>query len=63
MDEAVDRFLEEYLAGEKGRAEKTITDYRNLHRRWFSPAIGSQQVKRIESATMDRLFGRCAEPA
>ena len=57
VDEAVDRFLEEYLAGEKGRAEKTITDYRNLHRRWFSPTIGAQQVKRIESATMDRLFG------
>jgi len=57
VDEALDRFLEEYLASEKGRAEKTITDYRNLHRRWFSPTIGAQQVKRIESAAMDRLFG------
>ncbi len=57
MDEAVDRFLEEYLANEKGRAEKTINDYRYLHQRWFSPTIGPQQVKRIDSATMDRLFG------
>ncbi len=57
VDEAVDRFLEEYLAAEKGRAEKTINDYRYLHQRWFSPTIGAQQVKRIESATMDRLFG------
>ena len=57
VDEAVDRFLDEYLAVEKGRAEKTINDYRYLHQRWFSPTIGAQQVKRIESATMDRLFG------
>ena len=57
MDEAVDRFLDEYLADEKGRAEKTIADYRYLHQRWFSPTIGAQPVKRIESATMDRLFG------
>ena len=57
VDEAVDRFLDEYLAAEKGRAEKTINDYRYLHQRWFSPTIGAQQVKRIDSATMDRLFG------
>ena len=57
VDEAVNRFLEEYLAKEKGRAEKTINDYRYLHQRWFSPTIGPQQVKRIDSATMDRLFG------
>lgn len=57
VDEAVNRFLEEYLAKEKGRAEKTINDYRYLHQRWFSPTVGPQQVKRIDSATMDRLFG------
>ncbi len=49
VDEAIDRFLEEYLANEKGRAEKTINDYRYLHQRWFSPTIGPQQVKRIDS--------------
>ena len=57
VDEALERYLEEYLAAEKGRAEKSIADYRNLHKRWFSPTIGAQQVKRIESASMDRLFG------
>ncbi len=57
MDEGIDRFLEEYLANEKGRAEKTINDYRYLHQRWFSPTIGPQQVKRIDAPTMDRLFG------
>jgi len=57
MDDGVDRFLDEYLASEKGRAEKTINDYRYLHQRWFSPTIGGQQVKRIDNAEMDRLFG------
>ena len=57
VDQAMVHFLDGYLAGEKGRAEKTINDYRNLHRRWFSPTIGGQQVKKVESATMDRLFG------
>lgn len=57
IDVALDRFLDEYLGTEKGRAEKTIIDYRYLHQRWFSPAIGKEQVKRIESATMDKLFG------
>jgi integrase len=57
VDEALERFLTEYLGEEKGRAEKTIADYRNLHQRWFSPAIGSKTVKRIDSATIDRLFG------
>ena len=57
VDDAMDRFLDEYLAVEKGRAEKTINDYRYLHQRWFSPTIGNHRVRRIESATMDRLFG------
>jgi len=57
VDEAMERFLNEYLAGEKGRADKTIGDYRNLHQRWFSPTIGSKPVKRIDSATIDALFG------
>jgi hypothetical protein len=57
VDDVVDRFLDEYLAAENGRAEKTINDYRYLHQRWFSPTIGAHQVKRIEGATMDRLFG------
>jgi integrase len=57
LDEAMERFLKEYLADEKGRAEKTISDYRNLHRRWFSPTIGTKAVRRIDSEAIDRLFG------
>ena len=55
VDEAMERLLNEYLAEEKGRAEKTISDYRNLHKRWYSPDIGSKAVRRIDNATIDDL--------
>jgi hypothetical protein len=58
VDEAMERFLSEYLAGEKGRADKTVTDYRYLHQRWFSPTIGARPVKRIDSSVMVDLFGK-----
>jgi site-specific recombinase XerD len=51
------KFLTEYLRDEKGRAEKTISDYRKLHARWFSPAIESRRVARVDTAAIDRLFG------
>ena len=57
FDQALERFLTEYLAAEKGRADKTITDYRYLHQRWFAPKLGTKAVKRIEAGDMDRLFG------
>lgn len=58
MDEAVSRFLEEHLAGEKGREERTITDYRRLHARWFAPELGRRRVRDIDEAMTDRAFGR-----
>jgi integrase len=58
VDEAMERYLTEYLTEEKGRAEKTVTDYRYLHQLWFSPTVGSKPVNRIESSTMDLLFGK-----
>jgi integrase len=57
VDEAMEIFLDQYLSEEKGRAEKTVADYRNLHKRWFSPSIGSKVVGKIDSGSMDRLFG------
>ena len=57
VDAAIAQFMTEYLAGEKGRVDKTINDYRRLHQRWFSPTIGSRRVNRVDAATMDRLFG------
>ncbi len=57
VDEAIEIFLTEYLGNQKGREPKTINDYRMLHQKWFSPGIGAQRVNRVESATLDRLFG------
>jgi integrase len=57
VDEAIEIFLTEYLGNEKGREAKTVNDYRMLHQKWFSPGIGAQRVNRVETATMDRLFG------
>jgi hypothetical protein len=58
MDAAVERFLTEHLREEKGREDKTISDYRKLHERWFSPEIGHRKVRDIEEQHIDRLFGR-----
>lgn len=57
MDEAVDRFLDEHLRGEKGREEKTVADYRRLHAKWFSPAIGRRRLRDVDEARIDRIFG------
>ena len=57
------RFLDEYLAGEKGRAEKTINDYRYLHHRWFSPTIGSQARSHESTARpWTGCSGPCGKP-
>ena len=57
VDEAVELFLTEYLGADKGRVDKTINDYRRLHRRWFSPTIGSRRVSDLDTRTIDHLFG------
>lgn len=58
MDEAVEQFLVEHLLDEKGREPMTVDDYRRLHHRWFSPAIGHRLVREVDDAAMDRLFGQ-----
>jgi integrase len=58
VDDAVERFLVEHLAGEKGREDKTVRDYRALHRKWFSPHIGALLVRDVDAAAIDRVFGR-----
>lgn len=40
MDAAVERYLTEYLLEEKGRAEKTVRNYRSFHNTWFAPYVG-----------------------
>lgn len=58
MNDAVAMFLEEHLAGEKGREERTIADYRKLHVRWFAPQLGHRPVGDIDESAIDRAFGK-----
>lgn len=58
VDEAMAKFLDEHLAGEKGREERTITEYRRVHDRWFSPEIGQRRVRDVDEAVLDRAFGK-----
>jgi integrase len=55
---AIEMFLTEHLREEKGREDKTINDYRKLHKLWFSPEIGRRKVRDVEEQDIDRLFGR-----
>ncbi|MDP9388788.1 MAG: hypothetical protein M3Q48_12970 [Actinomycetota bacterium] len=57
MDEAITQFLDEHLASEKGREQKTIVDYRRLHNRWFAPTLGTRRVRDVDEAMLDRAFG------
>ncbi|HET7487570.1 MAG TPA: hypothetical protein VFJ85_06535 [Acidimicrobiales bacterium] len=58
VDQAMAQFLDEHLAGEKGREERTITEYRRVHERWFSPEIGRRRVRDVDEAMLDRVFGK-----
>ena len=58
VDDAIEKYLVEYLQDEKGRESGTLKDYRTVHNRWFSPEIGRRRVRDIDEATMDRIFGR-----
>lgn len=57
MDEAMKLFLEQHLRDDKGREEKTVRDYWNLHAKWFAPQIGEKLPRQVDERTMDRLFG------
>ncbi len=58
MDDAVAIFLDEHLAGEKGREPRTVSDYRKLHARWFAPQLGRRLVRDVDEALLDRAFGK-----
>ncbi|MGH8999068.1 MAG: HNH endonuclease, partial [Acidimicrobiia bacterium] len=58
FDEAVQMYLNEYLLGEKGRDERTVRDYVEIHRRWFAPHAGGLAVRDVTEAMIDQLFGR-----
>jgi site-specific recombinase XerD len=56
VDQAVEQYLE-HLAAERGREERTIRGYRQLHDQWFAPEIGRRRLRDINEATIDSLFG------
>lgn len=58
LDVAVEHYLTEHLLGEKGREPKTVDDYRRLHRKWFSPLLGSLPLRAVDEAAIDDVFGR-----
>jgi integrase len=58
VDDAIELFLSQHLRDEKGREERTIEDYRDLHVRWFSPHIGARQVREVDEGLIDSVFGR-----
>lgn len=57
MDQAMRVYLDQHLAEEKGREDKTIRDYWKLHAKWFAPEIGGKFPREVDEATLDRLFG------
>ncbi len=56
VDDAIRQFLD-HLREDKGRAFSTLRDYENVHKKWFSPAIGQRRVRDIEEDDIDRVFG------
>ena len=62
VDEAMERFLTEYLAEEKGRAEKTISDYRNLHRAGSPPPSDPKRSSWSTARRSTTSSGPCARP-
>jgi integrase len=57
VDAAVELYLD-HLRDEKGRADKTLRDYRVLHLTWFAEAIGGRRLRDVRPAAVDAVFGR-----
>jgi hypothetical protein len=57
VNEAIERFLSEYLVEEKGRDHNTVQNYRGVHKEWFAAEIGHRRVVDVDEAALDRIFG------
>jgi hypothetical protein len=60
IDEAIERFLTEYLLGEKGRDLRTVLNYRGVHAKWFSHEIGGRRVADVTRRRSTGTSGGCA---
>jgi integrase len=58
LNDAIERYLDEYLRDEKGRAPATLRNYRRFHNTWFKPELGKKRVRDITEADMDRIAGK-----
>lgn len=57
VDTLIHRYLDEQLLRDHGRERSTVDGYRQIHRQWFSPSIGSLEVGEVTAERMDQLFG------
>lgn len=57
FDDAVRKYLDDFLVGDKGREHKTIEDYWRLHQKWFAPVLGRRRTRDIELPDLDARFG------
>jgi integrase len=57
FDEAVRKYLDDFLFGDKGREHKTIEDYWRLHQKWFAPGLGRRRTRDIDLPHIDARFG------
>ena len=57
VDAAIAQYLV-HLREDKGREDSTIDEYAKLHAHWFAAAIGRTRLSKIDSRTIDRLFGK-----
>ena len=57
MDEAVQQYLH-HPQHEKGRELRTVAGYRDVYQKWWADLIGHRRLRDIDTATIDRGFGR-----
>ena len=57
IDQGIERYLD-YLSDEKGREERTIRGYRQLHQQWFAKPIGQRRIRDVDEDDFDRIFGK-----
>lgn len=57
IDEGIERYLD-YLSDEKGREERTVRGYRQLHTQWFAKPIGQRRIRDVDEDDFDRIFGK-----